>query len=144
MGGISTNGTIELTGKVNLPGDKGQNPHRASLYIDKTGSDVRVRFDEPLGGSEEWDVSSLVITRRLKYNEIVFQTVGLPVESLELIWKMNIALNDRMAAGVVLARPNDLKIKGEHGFTLVAPGEPYGNENYLTQLDSLSYREMVV
>jgi len=144
MGGISTNGTIELTGKVNLPGDKGQNPHSASLYIDKAGSDVRVRFDEPLGGSEEWDVSSLVITRRLKYNEIVFQTVGLPVESLELIWKMNIALNDRMAAGVVLARPNDLKIKGEHGFTLVAPGEPLGNENYLTQLDSLAYKEMVV
>ena len=53
---------------------------------------------------------------------------------------MNIALSDRMAAGVVLARPNDLKVKGEHGFTLVASGEASGIDNYLTQLESGLYR----
>ncbi len=140
MAETTRDGGIELGGEVRLPGDKGA--HRATLSIDKGGGKVSVRFEEPLGGSDAWDGSSVVVTRRLKYHEVVFNTVGLPVESLELTWKMNVALNERMAAGVVLARPNEMKVKGEHGFTLVAGGDSMGGENYLTQLPSRLYKSM--
>ena len=137
----SNDSLVQLGGKVTLPGDKGV--HKASLLFDRAAGTVSVTFDEPVAGSETWEGSSVVIKRRLKYHEVVFYTVGLPVEALDLVWKMNVALNHRMAAGVVLVRPNDRKIKGEHGFTFSAPGEaPAGRVNYLTQLPSHLYKAM--
>ncbi len=137
----SNDSLVQLGGTVTLPGDKGV--HSASLLFDRAAGTVSVTFDEPVAGSETWKGSSVVIKRRLKYHEVVFNTVGLPVEALDLVWKMNVALNHRMAAGVVLVRPNDRKIKGEHGFTFSAPGEaPAGRVNYLTQLPSHLYKAM--
>ena len=104
---------------------------------------MSVKFAEPVAGSDTWEGNSVVIKRRLKYHEVVFNTVDLPIDDLDLVWKMNVALNARMAAGVVLCRPNDKKIKGEHGFTFSAPGEaPAGSNNYLTQLPSDLYKTM--
>ncbi len=141
MTDASNHSLVQLGGTVTLPGDRGV--HKASLLLDRGAGTVSVKFDEPVAGSETWEASSVVIKRRLKYHEVVFNTVDLPVESLDLVWKMNVALNHRMAAGVVLVRPNDRKIKGEHGFTFSAPGEaPAGRVNYLTQLPSHVYKAM--
>ena len=141
MTDASNDSLIQLGGTVTLPGDKAV--HKASLLLDREADAVSVKFDEPVAGSDTWEGSSVVIKRRLKYHEVVFNTVDLPVDELDLVWKMNVAFNHRMAAGVVLCRPNDRKIKGEHGFTFAAPGEaPAGSGNYLTQLPSHSYKAM--
>ena len=141
MTDASNDSLVQLGGTVTLPGDKGV--HKASLLFDREAGAVSVRFDEPVAGSDTWEGASVVIKRRLKYHEVVFNTVDLPVEDLALVWKMNVALNARMAAGVVLCRPNDKKIKGEHGFTFSAPGEPAADQvNYLTQLPSHLYKTM--
>ena len=134
----TTRSSIELNGSIQMPGDK--ESHQASFSIDRKTNEVELNFDSTPGGAKSWIASSVVLKRRLKYYELVFQTSNLPVENLVLTWKMNIALSDRMAAGVVLARPNELKVKGEHGFTLVASGEASGIDNYLTQLESGLYR----
>ena len=141
MTDASNDSLVQLGGTVTLPGDKGV--HGASLLFDREAGTVSVKFDEPVAGSDTWEGNAVVIKRRLKYHEVVFNTVDLPVEDLDLVWKMNVALNARMAAGVVLCRPNDKKIKGEHGFTFSAPGEaPGGSNNYLTQLPSDLYKTM--
>lgn len=133
----TTKSSIELNGTVQMPGDKGS--HKASISIDRKSGRVELEFGSTLGGANNWLASSAVLKRRLKYYELVFETSHLPVENLVLTWKMNIALSQRMAAGVVLARPNDLKIKGENGFTLVASGQHADIDNYLTQLESGLY-----
>lgn len=129
----------EYRGKVVVPTDK--QSHAVSVTVDEERGAVSLHFDDPVAGSSEWEGLSPQVTRRLKYLEVIFKTMGLPVEGLELIWKMNITLDHTTVAGVVIARPNDLKIKGEHGFTLIgAAGNPSGTDNYLTQLHSSSYR----
>jgi hypothetical protein len=126
-------------GEVIMPGDK--ESHSVSVLVDEERDAVSLRFDGPVAGSSDWEGLSPRITRRLKYLEVIFKTLGLPIEGLDLIWKMNITLDHATGAGVVIARPNELKVKGEHGFTLVgASGSPSGTENYLTRLHSSSYR----
>ena len=129
----------EYRGEVVIPADKGSHP--VSVLVDEERHAVSLRFDDPVAGSSDWEGHSAQVTRRLKYLEVIFKTSGLPVEGLELIWKMNITLDHATGAGVVIARPNDLKIKGEHGFTLVgADDDPSGTDNYLTRLHSSAYR----
>ena len=129
----------EYRGKVVVPADN--QSHLVTVFVDEERESVNLRFDGPLAGSSDWEGLSPQVTRRLKYLEVIFKTKGLPVKGLELIWKMNIFFDHTTAAGVVIARPNDLKIKGEHGFTLIgAAGSPSGTDNYLTQLHSSSYR----
>ena len=129
----------EYRGEVVIPADKESHP--VTVIVDEEGHAVRLRFDDPIAGSSDWEGLSPQVTRRLKYLEVIFKTMGLPVEGLELIWKMNVTLDHATGAGVVIARPNALKVKGEHGFTLVgAADSPSGTDNYLTRLHSSSYR----
>ena len=97
MTDASNDSLVRLGGTVTLPGDKAV--HKASLLFDREAGAVSVKFDEPVAGSDTWEGSSVVIKRRLKYHEVVFNTVDLPVEDLDLVWKMNVALNARMARG---------------------------------------------
>jgi hypothetical protein len=46
----------------------------------------------------------------------------LPVETVEIVWKINAAKFDDTAAGVVAVRPNDMRISGEKGFILNRAG----------------------
>ena len=128
----------EFKGAVTVPGDR--DSHAVSIFVDINKKAARVAFESPVGGAKVWAGTNVVLKHRLKYQDLVFKTMDLPVEGLELVWKMNFALDDRIAAAIVLVRPNDLKIKGEFGFTLVGPGEsPEGGENYLTRLESTAY-----
>ena len=83
---------------------------------------VSVRFSEPVAGSAQWDGGSLRVVDRPKYTEIVFVTLGLPQETVEMIWKLNASIVDGTVAGVVVVRPNDLRVSGEKGFTLLRSG----------------------
>ena len=122
----------EFKGEMSLPGDK--NRHQVSIYLDVERQSAKVRFQSPLGGSTDWEATHVQTARRLKLHEVVFRTSGLPKAGLELTWKLNITLNDETLAGVVIARPNDLRIKGENGFTLTGPTSGRtGQDNYLTQ-----------
>ena len=104
-------------GMLTLPGDK--EPREVGLLLDAPGLSVRVQFREPVGGAVEWPGSSVRVADRLKYREVQFTTEGLPVETVELVWKFNASLQDDTLAGVVTARPNDVKVSGEKGFVLV-------------------------
>ena len=55
---------------------------------------------------------------RPKYQEIQFATTDLPVETVKLTWKMNQSKLDNTLAGVVVARPNTVRVRGEKGFIL--------------------------
>jgi hypothetical protein len=128
----------EFKGTVTIPGDSDR--HAVSIFVDIKKDAARVVFESPVGGANDWAGTDVVLQHRLKYKDLVFKTMNLPVEGLQLVWKMNFSLDDRIAAAIVLVRPNDLKIKGEFGFTLVGPGESSeGGENYLTRLESAAY-----
>ena len=104
-------------GTLTLPGDN--EPREVGLFLDAPGKSVRVQFREPVAGAVEWPGSSVSVADRLKYREVQFTTEGLPVETVELVWKFNASLHDDTLAGVVIARPNDVKVSGEKGFVLV-------------------------
>ena len=103
-------------GSLTLPGE--QEPRNVSVDLDVDGSAVKINFDEPVEGSTGWDGSSVAVAKRIKYNEVIFMTTGLPKETVRLTWKFNASLMDESLAGVVIARPNDLRITGEKGFVL--------------------------
>ena len=103
-------------GTLVLPGE--QEPREMFLSFDQNEQAVTVRFDPALEGSDEWSGSKVRISRRLKYREVWFSTIGVPKGNVELGWKCNAGLDDETLAGVVVARPNAEKVSGERGFTL--------------------------
>ena len=105
------------SGSLTLPGEL--EPREADLLLDAAGPAARVRFRDPVAGAAEWPGSSVRVAGRLKYREVQFTTDGLPVEAVELVWKFNASLHDDTLAGVVIARPNAVKVTGEKGFVLV-------------------------
>ena len=113
-------GTDKYQGWVTLPGDPEQ--HHVTLFLDEGGGGVRIQFDGEVAGATEWDGSSVRVVRRPKYLEVQFRTHDLPKETVELAWKFNAGYKDDTLAGVIVARPNELKVSGEKGFTLVRPG----------------------
>ena len=92
--------------------------HGVTVEFDDGGASVTLRFDEPVAGSAEWRGQNVVVMDRPKYQEIQFVTFDLPKETVELIWKMNISKLDNTIAGVVVARPNDVRVRGEKGYIL--------------------------
>ena len=106
----------EYQGSLTLPGET--EPRDISLLLDKERKAVSVRFDTEVAGASEWEGASVSVVRRLKYIEVWFDTIGIPKETVELRWKCNADLRDGTLAGVVVARPNELRISGEKGFTL--------------------------
>lgn len=101
----------------------GENDERGvSLMLDTASPSVNIRFDEPIEGNTQWEAQDLTIASRLKYNEVVFFTTGLPKETVEVTWKFNSSLIDDSLAGVLIARPNNLRVTGEKGFVLTKVG----------------------
>ncbi len=112
-------GRDKYEGTVIVPGD--DEAHPISFLLDREGQAVTVRFDKPVAGSLDWKGSPVQVVRRLKYDEVVFITTGLPKESVKLMWKVNADLHDGTAAGVIVAQPNEQGVSGEKGFTLIKP-----------------------
>ena len=110
----------EYRGVMVLPGE--QDERGVSLSVDTAAPSVGIRFDEPIEGSTQWQAQDLTVANRLKYDEVVFITSGLPKEAIEVTWKFNSSLIDDSLAGVVIARPNDQRITGEKGFVLTKVG----------------------
>ncbi len=113
----SNTGWDEYHGTLAIPGE--QESHSASILLDREGKAVTLRLDAPIGGSAEWTGERVQVAERLKYTEVVFATTGLPREPVELTWKLNAGHVDGTIAGVIIARPNELRISGEKGFTMV-------------------------
>ena len=106
----------KYVGSLTLPGE--QDPRNVSVDLDVDGGAVKISFDKPIEGSTIWDGSSVAVAKRMKYDEVIFMTTGLPKETVALTWKFNASLLDESLAGVIIARPNDLRITGERGFVL--------------------------
>ena len=107
----------EFKGSLVLPSE--QESQNATLVIDVEANTVAVRFDEAVAGATEWKGSDVKIVKRLKYHEVVFLTTDIPQETVELTWKCNAELGGGSLAGVIIARPNNLRITGEKGFIMV-------------------------
>ena len=106
----------EYRGSLVIPSETDR--HGVTVLINKADIAVTLRFDEPVGGSRDWDGANVTIVERLKYHDIQFATNDLPKETVTLSWKLNAAKFDDTAAGVVVARPNEVRVSGEKGFVL--------------------------
>lgn len=106
----------EYKGVMVLPGE--QDERSVTLSLDKAQPLVDITFDEPIEGETRWQSQNLTLANRLKYDEVVFTTTGLPKEAIQVTWKFNSSLLDDSLAGVVIAMPNDQRITGEKGFVL--------------------------
>ena len=89
-----------------------------TVTLDGERGSATLNFDEPVAGSAEWNGVDVVFMDRPKYREVQFTTVDLPKETVRLIWKMNESKFDNTVAGVVVARPNAVRVRGEKGFIL--------------------------
>ena len=103
-------------GQLVLPGE--QEPRNVLINVEPDSASLTLKFDAPIEGDTDWAASNVRIARRLKYSEVVFTTVGLPKETVELTWKFNASLLDDSLAGVIIPKPNAQKVKGEKGFVL--------------------------
>ena len=110
-------GQDEMRGWLTIPTET--EPRQATVLVDRKSKAASVRFDEPVGGSAEWKSTSLSVVELPKYTEIVFVTTGFPKDTVEIIWKLNASVDDETVAGVAVVRPNELRVSGEKGFTLV-------------------------
>jgi len=106
----------EYRGSVVIPSQTEQRGLTVLLNI--ADNAVTVKFDEPVAGAAEWKGANVRIVERLKYHEIQFATTDLPVDTVELAWRMNAAKAEPSIAGVVVVRPNEIRISGEKGFIL--------------------------
>ena len=94
----------EYSGAMTLPGEQETRTRLRRLRqgrLERGGQ----WFDEPVAGAAEWPASQVSVVRRLKYEEIIFFTTGLPREGVDMIWKINADLHDGTAAAVVVAPP---------------------------------------
>ena len=107
---------LSYCGSLTLPRDQESQTIRVSL--DRGSQEATVTFDDEVAGAREWRGSDVRIVERLKFLEATFVTCGIPVEDVELAWRINADKHDRTAAGVLSVKPNDKRITGEKGFTL--------------------------
>ena len=113
----TTSEPLNYCGSLTLPRDQDSQPVRVSL--DREKQEAAVMFDGEVAGSLEWPGTDVRIVERLKFLEATFVTSGIPVEGVELAWRINADKYDGTAAGVLSVRPNDKRITGEKGFTLI-------------------------
>ena len=106
----------EYEGSVVIPSETDQ--RSVTALIDREGKAVTLRFSEQVAGSDQWVGSKVRVVERLRYDEIQFATTDLPQDTIALTWKFNAGKEEDTIAGVVIARPNDLRISGEKGFIL--------------------------
>ena len=107
---------LEYRGTLVLPGE--QEARAVSISMNIAENTVQVRFEQPGEGKNNWDGSNVKLARRLKYNEAVFSTTGLPMDPVQLTWKFNASILDDSLAGVIIPRPNAMRVTGERGFIL--------------------------
>jgi hypothetical protein len=107
-------------GSLVLPGQT--EPRAVSVSLDEDATAVKISFTEPAAGSMVWEGSDVFMARRLKYVEVTFRTTGLPQETVELVWKINASLLDDTLAGVIVVKPNEVRVSGERGFILSRAG----------------------
>ncbi len=114
---MTTSSTLErYRGELAIPSENDR--HGVNVELDSGEGRVTLKFDEPVAGSSEWTGQNVVFMDRPKYQEIQFATFDMPKESVELTWKMNKSKLDNTIAGVVVARPNSLRVRGEKGYIL--------------------------
>ena len=111
-----TTDTEQFRGSLAIPSENDRRD--VTVVIDRSDSSVTLKFDEPVAGSAEWHGENVLLLDRPKYQEIQFATTDLPVDTVELTWKMNQSKLDNTIAGVVVARPNTVRVRGEKGFIL--------------------------
>ena len=111
-----TTDTEQFRGSLAIPSENDRRD--VTVVIDRSDSSVTLKFDEPVAGSAEWQGENVLMMDRPKYQEIQFATTDLPVDTVELTWKMNQSKLDNTIAGVVVARPNTVRVRGEKGFIL--------------------------
>lgn len=113
---MAEDNTLEYSGTLVLPGE--QNEREVSISLDPAAQAVQVRFAQPVDGESDWSGSNVRIVQRLKYNEAVFSTTGLPMDPVQMTWKFNASLSDDSLAGVIIPKPNAMRVTGERGFIL--------------------------
>ena len=89
-----------------------------TAHINEEERSVVIQFDHEVGGESTWHGNDVEMNQRPKYNEIVFRTTDLPVETVDLVWKFNASKIDNSLAGVIVPKPNKLRVSGEKGFVL--------------------------
>lgn len=115
-GGIKTDPSI-YTGTLKIPGTSEETAVNLTVGLDDKS--VELSFADPGLNDINFQIGSITVRNLLKYDELHFVTTDLPIKEVELQWKTNIARADNTVAGVIIARPNKLKVVGEIGFSLV-------------------------
>ena len=113
---MADNKTIEYKGSLILPGE--QDEREVSISFSQEDQAVQLQFAEPVGGENKWSGSDVKIVQRLKYGEAVFLTTGLPMDPIQMTWKLNASNLDDSLAGVIIPKPNTMRVTGERGFIL--------------------------
>lgn len=115
-GGIKIDPSI-YTGTLKIPGTSEETAVNLTVGLDDKS--VELSFADPGLNDINFQIGSITVRNLLKYDELHFVTTDLPIKEVELQWKTNIARADNTVAGVIIARPNKLKVVGEIGFSLV-------------------------
>ena len=89
-----------------------------TAQINEEEKAVVIQFDREVAGEATWHGNDVEMNQRPKYNEIIFRTTNLPVETVDLVWKFNASKIDNSLAGVIVPQPNKLRVSGEKGFVL--------------------------
>ena len=108
--------TVYYSGKITVPGVDQE--CQMTTKIDEKNHSVSLQFEEPIGGKTVWHGINISSFKRTKYHEISFQTIDLPLESIELVWKFNASFLDDSLAAVIVPKANKLRVSGEKGFIL--------------------------
>ena len=106
----------KFNGEISFPGL--ENWIQTTVVVNDARTSAHVDFADNEDGLSQIDSEKFSFIIRPKYNEIIFTTSGIPIEDVELIWKLNESHADGTVAGVVIAQPNSHKITGEKGFIL--------------------------
>ncbi len=112
----NTPDTHRYRGSLAIPSENDR--RGVTVAFDRAAESVTLEFDEPVAGAAEWRGRNAIFMDRPRYLEIQFVTLDLPKETVELTWKMNESKLDNTIAGVVVARPNAVRVRGEKGFIL--------------------------
>ena len=112
----TTSDTLQFRGVLAIPSETDR--RGVTLLLSDEGGSPTLQFDEPVAGSAEWRGQNVIVMDRPKYQEIQFATFDLPKETVQLTWKLNRSKLDNTIAGVVVARPNTVRVTGEKGFIL--------------------------
>ena len=112
----TTSDTLQFRGALAIPSENDRRD--VTLLLADGSKSVTLQFNEPVAGSAEWRGQNVRVMDRPKYQEVQFATFDLPKETVQLTWKLNRSKLDNTIAGVVVARPNTIRVRGEKGFIL--------------------------